>query len=394
MPATVTIPDGSTALRAGRGPLQLLAAAALSLVLGSVALPAAAAPVSVAAASAAISAVAPAAVTYGSLVTVSGTLTDPAGAAMPAENVVAEARTADGRWTVVAGPAVTDAAGSVALTLQPSASTVVRLRHDDPEGASSREVTIAVQAALTAAADRSDVRAGRPVRISGTVAPAPPGATVRLERRAAGSWVKVAGVAVTDDGTWSTTVTPGPAGFVRYRAIRRADSGVQAAAVELAPLDVFRLHRYTVVTRGRIVADVGRFRAVLAATYADPRGWARAHHRFREVPRGGDFTVVLAQAASVPSYHPICSSFYSCRVGRYVIVNQDRWRHGSPYVPGDLLSYRQMVINHETGHWLGRGHASCPGAGRAAPVMMQQSKGLHGCRLNPWPLPGEIRAVS
>jgi hypothetical protein len=90
----------------------------------------------------------------------------------------------------------------------------------------------------------------------------------------------------------------------------------------------------------------------------------------------------------------ICSSTYSCRVGRYVIINQDRWRHGSPYFPGDLLTYRRMVIDHETGHWLGRGHAYCPRRGAKAPVMQQQSKGMQGCRVNPWPLPREIRAVS
>jgi hypothetical protein len=43
-----------------------------------------------------------------------------------------------------------------------------------------------------------------------------------------------------------------------------------------------------------------------------------------------------------------------------------------------------------TGHWLGHHHLGCPGPGRLAPVMMQQSEGLDGCRANPWPLPGEL----
>jgi hypothetical protein len=52
-----------------------------------------------------------------------------------------------------------------------------------------------------------------------------------------------------------------------------------------------------------------------------------------------------------------------------------------------------MVIDHETGHWIGFGHSYCSGAGRLAPVMMQQSKGLLGCATNPWPLPGELVAA-
>jgi hypothetical protein len=75
-----------------------------------------------------------------------------------------------------------------------------------------------------------------------------------------------------------------------------------------------------------------------------------------------------------------------------VIINQARWLHASPAWNKKKLSlrgYRHMVVDHETGHWLGHRHRGCPGKGRLAPVMMQQSKGLSGCRFNPFPLPSE-----
>lgn len=149
---------------------------------------------------------------------------------------------------------------------------------------------------------------------------------------------------------------------------------------------------YSIAFRGPIHADRATFRRQVAATYADERGWRAAGLEFREVPSGGDFTVWLAAASSVPSFSGTCSAQWSCRVGRNVIINEKRWRQASPAwnaTGRSLRGYRHLAVNHETGHWLGHDHEGCAGPGQKAPVMMQQSIALDGCRFNPFPLARE-----
>lgn len=180
---------------------------------------------------------------------------------------------------------------------------------------------------------------------------------------------------------------------VRHRGYHPGVAASEATGRIRHRVPVRREVTYRVETRGRITADLATFRRQVQQTYDDPRGWRSAGVSFRRVARGGTFTVVLAEASKVPTFSSECSATWSCRVGRYVIINQTRWLHASPAwnrAHQSRRSYRSMVVNHETGHWLGHGHASCPGRGRLAPVMMQQSKGLNGCRFNPWPLPGEL----
>ena len=146
---------------------------------------------------------------------------------------------------------------------------------------------------------------------------------------------------------------------------------------------------------GAVSASVNEFKSQAAATLNDSRGWSRAGARFVQVPSGGDFVLVLSEANELARrYAPGCSAEYSCRVGQFVIINQDRWMGATPSwnaAGGGLRDYRHMVINHEIGHWLGHGHPSCPASGKPAPVMLQQSIDLQGCKFNPWPLQSELR---
>jgi len=150
---------------------------------------------------------------------------------------------------------------------------------------------------------------------------------------------------------------------------------------------------YSVTTKGAITANLTEFKQQANATLNDNRGWARMGVVFTEVASGGQFTLVLSEASQLPSFSPGCGVDYSCNAGRYVIINQDRWLGATdPWnaAGGNLRDYRHMVVNHETGHWLGHGHQACGGAGQAAPVMQQQSISLQGCSFNPWPLKSEL----
>lgn len=151
---------------------------------------------------------------------------------------------------------------------------------------------------------------------------------------------------------------------------------------------------YRVETRGVITADLAEFKAQANQTLNSSLGWARLGVTFSEVASGGDFALVLSQASLVPSFNAnVCDSMYSCQVGSYVVINQDRWLGATPSWNsggGTLRDYRHMVVNHETGHWLGHPHEYCSGAGNKAPVMQQQSISLQGCSFNPWPLNSEL----
>jgi ssRNA-specific RNase YbeY (16S rRNA maturation enzyme) len=77
----------------------------------------------------------------------------------------------------------------------------------------------------------------------------------------------------------------------------------------------------------------------------------------------------------------------SCQNGNKVVLNAKRWVFGAETYGTSVANYRRYLVNHEFGHALGYQHTQCAGEGRTAGIMMQQTKGLDGCRANPWPYP-------
>ena len=149
----------------------------------------------------------------------------------------------------------------------------------------------------------------------------------------------------------------------------------------------------------RVEAPLDIAAADAAATVAeildDDRSWTGLEDvvfRLSDDP-DAEFLVTIASPATTDQMCLPLNTVgrLSCRRGNQVILNADRWDRGPDVYhdsyDGSLEEYRRYLVNHEVGHFLGKGHvqpASCSSTTRA-PVMMQQTFGLRGCAINGWP---------
>jgi hypothetical protein len=151
-----------------------------------------------------------------------------------------------------------------------------------------------------------------------------------------------------------------------------------------------RVHRVRVEIEHGLNVDAGRFAAFVLATLNDPHSWgAGGRMTFARTDGAADVRVLLASPdTSARLCLPLrTGGTLSCRNGDAAVLTMYRWVRTVPDYGADRTGYRHYLVNHEVGHWLGHGHVGCPGAGRRAPVMMQQTKGLRGCAPNAWPFP-------
>ncbi|MFJ7063984.1 DUF3152 domain-containing protein [Streptomyces sp. NPDC101115] len=152
-----------------------------------------------------------------------------------------------------------------------------------------------------------------------------------------------------------------------------------------------QLRRYRVQVEDGVDVSAREAAEEIQRILAHPRGWAaHGRGRFQLVTENADFVIRIATPDTADR---LCAANgmnthgeLNCETTSGVVVNLKRWMLGSPTFAGPAHEYRHLIINHEVGHEIGiRQHMGCPGPGRLAPVMMQQIKGLNGCRSNAYP---------
>lgn len=152
------------------------------------------------------------------------------------------------------------------------------------------------------------------------------------------------------------------------------------------------LRRYLVEVEGGLGEDGAAFAAFVEKTLGDPRSWTHGGAiSLQRVDSGPvSFRVTLASPRTVDRYcAPLNTAGYtSCYNSRgRAMLNQARWETGVPWYVDDMTTYREYMINHESGHALGHDHVYCPRPGALAPTMQQQTLGMQGCKHNAWPYP-------
>jgi hypothetical protein len=148
--------------------------------------------------------------------------------------------------------------------------------------------------------------------------------------------------------------------------------------------------RYDVRVEDGLAIDPDEAAVLIEGVLDDVRSW-RGTRRWRfELTPAGQSATLHAYIVTPKTTDRLCAPYLtrgevSCQNGNRVVLNAKRWLLGVDSYGSDLTNYRRYLVNHEFGHALGKHHVNCPGPGRLAPVMMQQTKGLGACRKNPWP---------
>ncbi len=247
-----------------------------------------------------------------------------------------------------------------------------------PEGAVSRASRLALTAGTAPAVSIDQIErvpdAATDSRTGGTSAGSSTGSTRGGTATGDG---KDAKGAVIEAGSGRFTVVPMPAAALRPTRTTG------------------RTVRYTVELEGGVDIRGVDLATTVGTVLTDPRGWqTRDGVRFVNVSPANaakgarvDLRITLA---SPDTTDQLCAPLLtrgqvSCHNSGRVVLNLRRWVLGADAYGTNVTGYRTYLVNHEVGHGIGHAHAYCGGRDKVAPVMMQQTYGLKGCKPWPWP---------
>ncbi|MEP6856119.1 MAG: DUF3152 domain-containing protein [Pedococcus sp.] len=195
-----------------------------------------------------------------------------------------------------------------------------------------------------------------------------------------------------EDGSSTTeTATPGAT-----RVPQNGTGKITVISVPEAPVATSgQTIKYTVEVEGGLSVDPAEIGPTIQSVLLDPQGWQKVDGvRFvnvtpQQAAKGArvDVRITLASPGLTDK---LCApmrtlSQVSCWNGERSVLNFRRWALGDDSYGSDVVRYRVYQVNHEVGHGLGHQHKMCPGKGKRAPVMVQQTLDLGGC--TPWPYP-------
>lgn len=163
----------------------------------------------------------PSSITYGTKVTITGTVQSSTGIAVSGQKVVLQRRNPSSSLWGDVGTAYSSSTGSVSLNYTPSANSVFRLFAPSNwtyDAATSSEKATLVRWRVSAGASDATPARGQRISIKGKVSPTRVGTTVQRQKLVNGSWQLMSTTTVSSDGTYSFSVLmPSTAATLSYR---------------------------------------------------------------------------------------------------------------------------------------------------------------------------------
>jgi ssRNA-specific RNase YbeY (16S rRNA maturation enzyme) len=187
------------------------------------------------------------------------------------------------------------------------------------------------------------------------------------------------------------TVQPTPQPRKKVVVPAKGPGTYRAARERAKPAsDDGRLIRFDVKVEKNLDIPADEAARLIADILNDRRSWrGTGRWRFELVSADSDQAELHTYIVTPGTTDRLCAPLQtrgevSCQTGDRVVLNAKRWQFSAKSYGTDLANYRRYLVNHEFGHYIGYGHVNCPGRGQLAPIMLQQTKGLDGCRKNPW----------